>query len=60
MFDIALTLKYNHGNWKWYDWVKLNEYRHPAYFDVYDFYSVRENRNVKVFVTYGRSAGRPA
>ena len=41
----------------WYEWVKFNEYYHHAKFDTGHIYSVRENRNVKVFATYGQSAG---
>ena len=48
----AVTLKYNQGHWKWYAWVKLNEYYHHAKFDIYHVYSVWENRNIKVFDTY--------
>ena len=33
----------------WYKEVKLNEYYHHAKFDMCHIYSVRENRNVKVF-----------
>ena len=41
--------------WPW-NKVKVN-----AKVDIYRIYSVRENRNVNVFGTYGRSAaGRPA
>ena len=25
MFDIAVTLKYGHGHWKWYEQAKLSE-----------------------------------
>ena len=51
-----MTLKYNQGHWKWDDWIKLNEYYPYAKFDIYYIYSVRENRNVKVFATYNRPA----
>ena len=43
-------LKYNQGHWKWYEWVKLNQYYHNAVFDIYQICSVRENHNVKVFL----------
>ena len=46
-----MTLKHNQGHWKWYDWVKLNKYYHHAEREIH--YSVRENRNIKVFATYG-------
>ena len=59
-FDTAVTLKYNQGHRKWYEWVTLNEYYHHAKLDMYRIYSVRENRTVKVFATYGHTAGRPA
>ena len=56
-----MTLKYNQGHWKWYEWVKRNEYYHHAKFDIYYIiYSVRENRNVKISThTDTRPAGRP-
>ena len=38
---------------------KLTDYYHNAKFDICHIYSVRENRDVKVFATYGQSAGRP-
>ena len=59
LFDTAETLKYNQGQWKWYEWVKLNEYYHYAKFVLYHIYSVRENRNINIFATHGYSAGRP-
>ena len=55
----SVTLKYNQGHWKWYEYVKLNEYYNYAKFAIYHIYGVRENRNVKVFATYGHSASRP-
>ena len=58
-FDTAVTLKYNQGHWKWYEWIKLSKYYHHAKFDSYYVYSVRENRNVKVFATYGHLVGWP-
>ena len=58
-FDTAVALKYNQGHWKLYEWAKINEYYHHKKFDDNHIYSVRENRNVKVFATYGHSAGRP-
>ena len=60
LFDAVVTLKFNQGHRKWYEWVKLNEYYHHAKFDSYHIYSVRENFNVKDFATYGHSAGRHA
>ena len=33
-FDTVVTLKYNHGNWKWNEWVKLNEYYHHAKYGI--------------------------
>ena len=41
----------------WYEQVELNKLYHQAKFDIYHIYSVQENRNVKVFATYGHSAG---
>ena len=55
-----MTLKYNQGHWKWYEWVQLNEFYHDADFDIYHIYSVQENHNVKVFAIYGQLAGKPA
>ena len=55
-----MTLKYNQGHGKWYEWVKLNNYYHHAKFDLHHTYSVQENHNVKVFATYGHLAGRAA
>ena len=60
MFDTAVSVKYNQGHWKWYEWIKLNEYYHQAKFDIYHIYGVWDNQNVKVFATYGRSAVRLA
>ena len=60
LVDIAVTLKYNQGQWKWYKWVTLNEYYHHAKFDIYHTYSIRENHNVKAFAIYVHSAGWPA
>ena len=51
MFDTAVTLKYNQVHWKRYEWAKLNKHYNHAKFDIYYIYSVRENRNVKVFAT---------
>ena len=48
MFDTAVTLKYNQGHRKWYEWVKLNKYYHHEKFDIYHVYSVWENRNIKL------------
>ena len=60
MFDSAVTLKLNQDHLRWYEWVfKLNEYYHYSKFDIYHIYSVRENRNIKVFAAYGHAAGRP-
>ena len=47
-----MTLKYKQGHWKWYEWVKFDEYYHHAKFDIYHIYSVLENHNIKVFATY--------
>ena len=60
MFDTAVTLKYNQGHRKWYEWVKLDEIYQHAQSDVYHVYSARENRIVKIFATNERSARRPA
>ena len=60
LFDTAENLKYNHGHWKWYEWVKLNKYYHHAKFEIYHSYCVWQNCNVKVFATYGNSADKPA
>ena len=49
-----MTLKYNQNHWKWYEWVKLNEY----YF--YHIDSTQENHNIKVFATYGQLADQLA
>ena len=49
LFDTAVTLTYNQGQWKWQEWVKLNEYYHHAQFDIYRIYSVQENSNAKGF-----------
>ena len=51
-----MTLKYNEGHKKWYEWVKLNQYYHHAKFDNYHTYTVRENLSVKVFAIYRQSA----
>ena len=59
LFNTSVTLKYNQGHWKWYGWVKLNEYHHHAKIDIYHIYSVRENRNVEEFATHGHSLVRP-
>ena len=59
MFNTAVTLKYNQGHWKWYGWVKLNEYYHHAKFDIYHIHSVQENCNVKVFATYRHLVSQP-
>ena len=32
-FDTAVTMKYSQGHWKWYDWIKLNEFYHHEKFD---------------------------
>ena len=48
LFDTAVTLKHNQGHWKWYEWIKLNEYNHHARFDVYHIYNVWENYDVKL------------
>ena len=52
-----MTLKYNQGQWKWHEWLKLNEHYYQAKFGIYHIYSVRENYNVKVLATY-RPAGQ--
>ena len=44
-----MNLKYNQDHWKWNEGVKLNEHYNHAKFDIYQIYSVRENRHVKVF-----------
>ena len=51
LFEIAVTLKYDQGCWKWYEQVKLNEQYHHAKFDIDHIHYVRENPNVKVFNT---------
>ena len=46
------------GTWP----TKIMYIIYPTYhatFDIYHIYSVRENRNFKVFATYGHSAGGP-
>ena len=55
-----VTLKYNHGPWRWYEWVKLNEYYHHLKSDIYHIYSVRKNCNLTVFDTHGHSAAKLA
>ena len=35
LFDTAVTLKYNQGHWKWYEWVKLDDYYHYEKFEIY-------------------------
>ena len=60
MFETAVTLKYNQGFWKWYEWIKLDEYCHHVKFDIHHIYSLHENHNLKVFATYRQSAGWPA
>ena len=52
-----MTLKYNQGHLKWYEWAKFIEYYHHAKFDHYHFYIVWENHDVKVVATYNRPAG---
>ena len=49
-----MTLKYNQGHWKWYWWVKLNDYiyNHHAKFDIYHIYHVRESCNIEVFAVF--------
>ena len=51
LLDTTVTLKYNKGHPKWYEWVKLNEYFYHAKIDIYHIYSVQENLNVTVFAT---------
>ena len=41
--------KYGQGHWKWYEQVKLYEQYHHMKSDVYHFYGVWVNPNVKVF-----------
>ena len=36
LFNIAMTLKYVQGHWKWYVQVKLNKQYHHAKFDIYN------------------------
>ena len=55
-FDTAVTLKYNQGHRKWYEWLKLNKYYQYEKFDIYHFYSPRENRIVEVPATLGHPA----
>ena len=43
-----MTVKYNQGQWKWYEWIKLNDSYNHAKFDIYHIYSVWENSNAKV------------
>ena len=59
MFDTAMTLKYNQGDWKWYEWDKLNEYYPHAKFDIYHVYTVQENRSFQVSAMYGHTASLP-
>ena len=49
LINTAVTLKYGHGHWKWYEQVKLNKQCHHAKFDIYYIYRVQENCNIKVF-----------
>ena len=51
-FNTDVMLKYNQGNWKWYEWVKLNEHYRHTKFDIYHVYCVRKNRSIKVSATY--------
>ena len=41
LFDTAVTLKYDQGNWKRYQQVKLNEQYHHAKFDIHHTYGVQ-------------------
>ena len=34
LFDAAVTLKYNQGHRKWYEWGNLGEYCHYAKLDI--------------------------
>ena len=52
-----MTLKYNQGHWKWYKWIKLNEYYHHAEFEIYHIYGVEENHNIEILATYRHLAG---
>ena len=47
-----MTWTYYQSHWKWYKWVKLNEYYHHAKSDSYHIYNVQENSNIKVFAMY--------
>ena len=59
-YERKIFMKHNQGHWKWYEWVKMNNYYYHAKFDIYHIYSVRENQNFKVFATYGHSTSWPA
>ena len=49
MFNIAVTLTYGQGHWKWSEQVKLNKSNHHATYDVCHIYGVWDNPKVKVF-----------
>ena len=54
-----MILKWNLGDWKWYEWVKLNEQCHHATIDIYHIYSVGENLKLKFLPhTDNRPAGQ--
>ena len=44
--DIAVTLKYSQGLWKWYEQVWISEWYHHAKFDIYSIYDMWVNPNV--------------
>ena len=47
--NTAMTLKYGHSHWKWYDYVKHKvQYQHVK-FHISHIYGVWANPNVKVF-----------
>ena len=50
LFDKAVTLEYNPGHWKWYEWNA----------NIYHVHRVQENLKAKVFATYVHSASQPA
>ena len=62
LFDTAVTLKYNPGHWKWYEWVKLNDRKTimQSLTFIIIIYSLRKNHNIKVFDTFGHLVGRTA
>ena len=54
--DIAVTLKFIHGHWKWYKWIKLDKQFHNAKFDTYHIMSKKIGM---LNILPRRSASRP-